>query len=154
MNLESIFAKIKYDAITATMALDELKDLDTKLGSQRAKGGDNMKLSEVFSELENGSPRTYEAYYDAGTRVTISRDGERLNFQKFNHEGTPHEKQSTNGCFSGNCRLGLDWYPVKRLVEWDEAIREWLLGKKAYCEIGGRRIEPDFKEINIKFTHL
>ena len=135
MNFESIFSKIKYDAITAAMDIDELKelyaklesrDLYTKLGLQRTKEKNGMELSEVIVELDNGSTKTYEAYYDAGTRVTLSRHGEYLEFQKFNHEGTYYEKQSINGCFSRNCRLGLDWRPVKKWVEWDDGIREWL----------------------------
>jgi hypothetical protein len=101
----------------------------------------NMKLSEVFEELENGSTKTYEAYYNSGTRVTMSRDGQFPNFQKFNHEGTPCEQQSRNGYFSGNCRLGLDWRPVKTSVTWQEAIQAWVDGKKvAWEEDADRRV--------------
>lgn len=108
-----------------------------------------MKLSEVIAELENGSTKTYEAYHSSGTRLTLSRDEGYLNFQKFDHEGTPYEQLALSGHFSGNCRTGLDWRPVKTWVEWDVAIGEWSLGKKIYCEIDGRRSESDFNEINI-----
>ena len=105
-----------------------------------------MKLSEVIAELENGSTKTYESYYDNGIRVTMSRDGEYPNFQKFNHEGTPYDQLLRGGYFSGNCRLGLDWRPVKTSVEWNVAIGDWSLGKEIYCEIGGCRFASNSKE--------
>ena len=37
MEIKPFFEKIKYDAITATMAIDELNDLYTKLNLQRSK---------------------------------------------------------------------------------------------------------------------
>ena len=113
-----------------------------------------MKLSEVIAELENGSAKTYEAYYGSGTRITMSRDGEYPNFQKYNHEGTPCEQQSRDGYFSGNCRLGLDWRPVKTSVEWNVAIGYWSLGKEIYCEIGGCRFASDSKEFGITPTMI
>lgn len=96
---------------------------------RKIKEMNNMKLSEVFSELEKGSTETYEAYYNSGTRVTMSRDGQFPNFQKFDHEGTPYEQQSRNGYFSGNCKFGLCWNPVKTSVTWQEAIQAWADGK-------------------------
>lgn len=104
---------------------------------------DNMTLSEVIAELENGSTKTYESYYDDGTRITMSSDGKYPNFQKFNHEGTPYEQQSRDGYFSGNCKLGLVWRPVKTSVAWNLAIWEWALGKEIYCEIGGCQFASD-----------
>lgn len=108
-----------------------------------------MKLSEVIAELENGSTKTYEAYCEDGTRITMSRDGKYPNFQKFDHEGTPHEQQSRGGYFSGNCQLGLYWRPVKTSVEWNEAIGDWSLGKGIYCEIGEWRFASNSKEFTI-----
>ena len=108
-----------------------------------------MKLSEVIAELENGSTKIYEAYYDDGTRATMSRDWKYPNFQKFDHEGTPHEQQSRAGYFSGNCQFGLDWRTVQTSVEWNEAIREWSLGKKIHCELGEWLFASTSKEFSI-----
>ena len=108
-----------------------------------------MKLSEVIAELENGSTKIYESYYDDGTRITMSRNGKYPDFQKFNHEGTPCGQQSSNGYFSGNCRLGLFWRPVKTSVEWNVAISEWAFGKEIYCELGGCKFASDSKEFSI-----
>lgn len=84
-----------------------------------------MKLSEVIAELENGSTKTYAAYYDDGTRIIMSPD---------------------------NPKLGLGWSPVKTPVEWNEAIREWALGKKICCELRGMGgtvvIASDSEDVN------
>ena len=108
-----------------------------------------MRLSEIIEELENGSTKTYEAYYEDGTRVTMSKDGKFPNFQRFNYEGIPYAQASTNGHFSGNCKFGLCWQPVRTSVGWSEAIREWGFGKTIYCEIGGCRFVSDSKEFSI-----
>ena len=108
-----------------------------------------MELSEVFAELEKGSTKTYEAYSDDGARVTMSRNGKYPYFKKLSYEGIPYEQQSRNGDFSGNCKFGLDWSPVRISVGWDLAIREWAFGKAIYCEIGGCRFASDSKEFSI-----
>jgi len=105
-----------------------------------------MKLSEVIEQLENGSTKTYEAFYESGTRVTMSRKGGFPDFLKYNHEGIAYEQQSNAGCFSRNCSLKMDWRPVKTPVKWDMAIREWANGKVIYCEIGGCKFASNDKE--------
>ena len=108
-----------------------------------------MKLSEVIAELENGSTATYEAYYYDGTRVTMSADCGFPNFHRYNPDGKPYRQGSAECVFSENCELGLDWSPVKTSVKWEEAIREWSLGKEVHCEVNGCRFTLDSKEFSI-----
>lgn len=111
-----------------------------------------MKLSEVIAELENGSTKTYEAYAEDGERIQMSREGKYPNFQKFSYMGTPREQRSECGYFSGNCKLGLDWSPIRTSVPWDEAIRGWASGKEICCEVGGVKFTPDDEEFGNEFS--
>lgn len=108
-----------------------------------------MKLSEVIAELEDGTTKTYEAVYDDGTRLTMSRDGGYIDFHVYNRAGQPCDQYLPSGNFNGNCKFELDWRPVKQSVKWDVAIKEWSLGKEVYCEIDQCLLSLSSEEFSI-----
>lgn len=111
-----------------------------------------MTLSEVIAELDSGSTKRYEAYAEDGERIALSRKGNYPFFQKFSYGGIPHEELSRSGYFSGNCKLGLDWNPIRTSVPWDEAIRGWARGKEICCEVGGVKFSPDSEDFTNEFS--
>ena len=95
-----------------------------------------MKLSEVITEIENGSRKTYEAKTGSDWRAQIKWNRGYLSLDIW-REGKYIPMNLPAGGFNGNIMLDYDWQPKPKYVSWQEALKAMGNGEKIFCECPG-----------------
>jgi hypothetical protein len=108
-----------------------------------------MKLSEVITEIENGSTRTYESEMpetNYKARIKASKGYYRLEI--FNDKGLIEQG------FNGNIKLDFEWNLKPKYVSWQEALKAMSKGEKIFCELPEQTIRSNEIGFNVTPTMI
>jgi len=112
-----------------------------------------MKLSEVITEIENGSRKTYEAKTGSDWRAQIKWDRGYLSLD-ISRDGKYIPMNLPAGGFNGNIMLDYDWKPKPEYVSWQEAFRAMSKGEKIFCELPGQTVRSSEIGFNVTPTMI
>jgi hypothetical protein len=125
-----------------------LKLIDEQIRIKQ-QGRKRMKLSEVISEIENGSTRTYEAIIPGmDNKARMKANKGYYHLEIFNDKGLIGQDLG-GGAFNGNIMLDYDWRPKPKYVSWQEALKAMGNGENIFCDLPEQTIRSNEIGFNV-----